>query len=312
MVSGPSEKFASGYVALIGVPNAGKSTLLNALLGEKLSAVTSKPQTTRKKFIGVLTDEKTQIIFLDTPGLHESEKQLNKFLVREAHEAISEADVVVFLFPKDEAPSPELFELYQKIKDEKKCLLVVTKNDLDFPFSPPSPSRGEARNRNPVRGEPRVRVKNPLLISVPKKQGIEALLKEIKKLLPQNPPYYPDDILTPENLRDIASELIREKAMMYLHQEIPYSLAVELIRFKELPTLTHIEANLVVEQDSQKGMVIGSSAKMIKKIGMEARTEIEKLMETKVRLELHVKVDHKWTKDPAKLAKYGYGLKKSS
>lgn len=289
MVNNPLKDFRAGYVALVGVPNAGKSTLLNVILGEKLSAVTSKPQTTRKKFVGVLTDEKTQIVFLDTPGLHESEKQLNKFLIREAKEAISEADVVVFLFPKDENISPELFELYTKIKDEKKCLLAVTKNDLKmFPVS---------------------KIKNPILVSCVTKEGVKTLLTEIKKLLPENPAYYPDDILTPENLRDIASELIREKAMMYLHEEIPYSLAVELIRFKELPTLTHIEANLVVEQDSQKGMVIGSGAKMIKKIGMEARTEIEKLMETKVRLELHVKVDHKWTKDPKKLAKYGYHLK---
>lgn len=269
----------SGFVAIIGPPNAGKSTLLNKILGEKLAAVTDKPQTTRSRFLGIYSTENCQIIFLDTPGVHESSKKLNQYMKQEVEGALGDADVICLLF---DSTNPDTFfdrfvnELIKK-NPSKNFLTVVNKMDL---------GRGTLSAKTGV--------------------GVPELIAKIISLLPEGPAYYPTDELTDKNLRFLAAEIIREKAMELTFQEIPYSLAVEIILFKEEPEITRIEANLVVEQESQKGMVIGRGASLIKEIGIRSRKDIIKLIDNKCLLKLSVKVDKNWTKNPARLAHYGY------
>ncbi|MDO8519778.1 MAG: GTPase Era [Deltaproteobacteria bacterium] len=305
----------SGYVAIIGRPNAGKSTLINKILGEKLAAVTDKPQTTRSRFLGIYSTDDCQIIFLDTPGVHESEKKLNQYMMEEVGAAVQDADVVLLLFDgtrKDEFFEKFVNELIAK-NPAKKVLSVVNKMDLP-PFEKGGPG-------------------GIFPISALRGTGVPELLTQIYELLSEGPAYYPTDELTDKPLRDIAAEIIREKAMELTFQEIPYSLAVEILSFKEEPKITRIEASLIVESESQKGMVIGKGGKLIKQIGSESIKDIKRLLGglasppplakpmepppqrpfgpcyVKVLLKLKVKVDKNWTKNPARLAAYGYRKK---
>ncbi|MBI2339775.1 MAG: GTPase Era [Deltaproteobacteria bacterium] len=312
--------FKSGYIAILGAPNAGKSTLLNAILKEKIAPVTDKPQTTRKRLKGIYTTKVCQMIFLDTPGVHRSEKNLNRFMLREIDEAVRDADVLVYLFAVDQPETDEMIRLIGQIRQkfpQKKGLALVTKIDL-----PIEKHRLDVealrREFSDMKGYP---------ISALTGQGLDEVIQVLTEALPEGPALYPEDDLTDENLRDLAAEIIREKAMALMYEEIPYSLAVVVNEFKEpdhprplSPSLegrgegegehrdaiTRIQADLIVEHDSQKGMVIGEGGRMIKNIGMNARKDIETLLGTKVFLELKVKVDKNWTKDPARLARYGY------
>ncbi|MDO8518605.1 MAG: GTPase Era [Deltaproteobacteria bacterium] len=270
----------SGFVAIIGPPNAGKSTLLNKILGEKLAAVTDKPQTTRSRFLGIYNTDDCQIIFLDTPGVHESEKKLNQFMKQEVEGALGGADVICLLF---DATAPDLlFDQFVnrliKKHPSKNFISLVNKMDL-------------------------VKEGN---LSAKTGYGVPELIAKIIALLPEGPAYYPTDELTDKSLRYLVAEIIREKAMELTFQEIPYSLAVDIISFKEEEKIVSIEANLVVEQESQKGMVIGKGASLIKEIGIRSRKDIIKLIDNKCFLKLNVKVDKNWTKNPTRLNYYGY------
>lgn len=286
--------FKSGYIAFLGAPNVGKSTLLNAILKEKLAIVTPKPQTTRKKLAGIYSTATCQMIFLDVPGVHESAKALNQTLHHEITRAVLDADVLAYMISVDTgaAEIKKIFAHNQKKYPQKKSILILNKVDLA--------DHGQVLNLRPFANLPQCRV------SAETGAGIAPLLQTLESLLPEGPAYYPDDQLTDANLRDLAGEIIREKAMLHLHQEIPYALAVEILEFVETADSTRIQANVVVEQESQKGMVIGRGGQMIKTIGSEARVDLAKLLGQKVRLELKVKVDKKWTRDAAKLKKYGY------
>lgn len=291
--------FKSGYIALIGTPNAGKSTLLNTILGEKLAAVSPKAQTTRKNFLGILTTEKYQMIFLDTPGLHQSPKLINQYMIEELDEAVKEADLCVYLVPVDELFHEEVKLFHEKISKkypQKKFLLVLNKCDLDF--------------KEHLIDIHQLKSDFPDLHCAPlsalKAEGIQEFLTTVEAMLPEGPAYYPDDQISSSNMRDIVSELIREQAMSLLHQEIPYALAVQITAYKEKESLTKIEADLIVERDSQKGMVVGKGGEMIKKIGSCAREVIEAQIDDKVLLKLRVRLDKNWTKDPKKMARYGY------
>lgn len=293
--------FKSGYIALLGAPNAGKSTLTNAILNEKLAIVSDKPQTTRKKFLGIYSEPGVQMIFLDTPGVHESQKLLNQSMLNQIEEAIADADILCFLVAANERISQEMKDLTARVSgrfQKKPRVVVLNKVDL-------------APDKLPDRLEAITKVWGGIptfSISAINRQGVPELVAALKEMLPEGPAYFPEDDLTDVSLRDLASECIREKAMEMLHQEIPYALAVDILQFKESPEITRIEANLIVDQDSQKGMVIGYGGKMIKEIGSRARVDLQKLIGTKIFLGLQVKVDKNWTKNPAKMAQYGYAL----
>lgn len=280
----------SGYVAILGAPNVGKSSLLNRILDQKLAAVTSKPQTTRKRFLGIHSTDQAQILFLDTPGLHDSEKPLNRTLQQEIKKAIEDADLILLLTSVDKN-IPDI----RKLAVNKPMILAI--NKIDLLGNDKSPLQ---KIQGAFSGMTR------FLISAKEGTGIQELIAGITLRLPEGPQYFPEDHLTDTQLRDIAPEIIREAAMEHLHEEIPYQLAVVVESFKEEEKITKIEANLIVERETQKRMVVGAGGKMIRDIGIQARTNLEVLLGCKIFLKLIVKVDPNWTKNPAKLRKYGY------
>ncbi len=290
-------KTKSGYVVFLGEPNVGKSSLLNAILKEKIAIVTHKAQTTRKRVAGVYTFDECQIVFLDLPGIHRSHKRLNQFMMDEVMGTIHEADILIWLFDATENHSSILKDAYddvQKNHPDKIQYFVWTKRDLltkPHDLSLKSLSCESSQK---------------FLVSAKTGEGIGELLYALCQQLPEGPFYFDGESLTDWSLRDLSAEIIREKCLLFLHDEIPYALTVAVQAFKEEKNLTRIEADLIVEHDSQKGIVIGQGAKTIKKIGMLARPDIEKLLGKKVDLRLKVKVDKNWTKDDFKLREYGY------
>lgn len=296
--------FKSGYIAILGAPNSGKSTLLNKILNDKISAVSVKPQTTRKRLKGIYTSQSTQMIFLDTPGIHAMDRELNRFMMHEVDNAVREADILCYLMGLDRPLSPLLLEmsrLYQTKYREKMSFVAL--NKIDVTLKEQRLTRMEVQKNFP---------RYPILpLSARTGEGIESLLKFLEQALPEGPQYYPPDdegdvSLTDASLREIASEIVREKIMELTFEEIPYSVAVDVVSFKEEADITRISMTVVVEHESQKGMVIGKGGRMLKEIGTRARIDIETFLKAKVFLELHVKVDKNWTRNPARLAKYGY------
>lgn len=283
-------------VAILGRPNAGKSTLLNRLLGQKLAIVTRKPQTTRSRILGILTLEDAQLLLLDTPGFHDSPKALNRFLNEAVDEALEDCDVAVLLVDAVEGWDEGHQALCARLaKRGAPVLLVATKNDRPGNAAlmwPPPPVEGAAF---------------ALRVSATTGQGVDALIRKMVELVPESPAYYPAEEVTDRSLRFLAAELVREAAFVELSQEIPYSTAVEIEDFDEsVAGLVRIRANLVVERHSQKGMVIGRGGAMIKRIGIRARRSIEGLLESKVHLELWVKVEPHWWQRPKRRRSLGY------
>lgn len=295
----------SGMVALVGPPNAGKSTLMNNLLGQKISIVTPKPQTTRNRILGVVNEDEYQIVLLDTPGLHKSRIPLNREMVQIAMDSLSEVDVVLFLIDIS-LPLPE--KLKQKKEEELAevmkhvdcpAILILNKVDLLekekllpmislyselFPFEAVIPLSA-------LRGD-----------------GTKSLIDQILQLLPMGPRYFPEDIPTDATERFLVAEIIREKVFLQTGQEIPYSTAVTIESFKEDTTkhLVTIHATIVIERDSQKGIIIGKGGKKLKSIGTAARRDIEKLIGEKVLLKLWVKVKKKWSQNENFLKELGF------
>ena len=282
--------FKSGYVALIGRPNSGKSTLLNALIGEQLAIVTSKAQTTRHKITGILNLDDAQIVFLDTPGYHRSRKALNHYMNEVVDSVIGDADVTCLLVEADRKDLSIERGLFDRI-GVKNCIVVINKADLisadEF--------EGVAKRIHDEWG-----AKEILVLSALKGLGVEALVDALKARMPEGEAFYPDDLYTDHPVRFIASEIIREKVFKQMQQEIPYSTAVEIEEYRDATEenpVTLIKAAVVVERDAQKAMVIGKGGKRIKEIGKKARQEIEELVDGKVFLEIFVRVDKDWTKD---------------
>jgi GTP-binding protein Era len=282
----------SGYIAIIGEPNSGKSTLLNRILGERLSIVTPKAQTTRQRIVGIHNAPGAQMIFLDTPGLHDSEKPLNRFMMGEAGAAVKDADVVCVVVDAADSAMPKKACRFHK---GSKCVVALNKLDtiLDRPW--------EA-----VVGEYRALCGGVEAFGISAKtgHGVDALVAKLAEMLPEGEPFYPCDIYTEHPVRFIAAEMIREQAMLCMHQEIPYSVAVEIEEYREEPHIHRIQASIVVDKDSQKGMVIGSGGQMIKRIGELSRAKIEALVGAKVFLKLLVKVDKNWTRKPRAIKRY--------
>ncbi|MEK7291509.1 MAG: GTPase Era [Planctomycetota bacterium] len=291
--------FKSGYVAIVGKPNVGKSTLINDFLGCKLSIVTPKPQTTRKKIMGVLTKEDYQIVFYDTPGIMEPKYELQKYMVREAYDAIKDADVVLMMVESFEPPTDKDKEFLGKLSHLSiPVILAINKIDLV-----------KKDSLIPILSAYSEQFKFAEIVPVSALNGtnLDLMLTLIAKYLPEGEPFYPEDYMTDYNERFMASEIIREKVFEFYGEEIPYSTTVDIEEFKERGEgKDFIKAIIYVERDSQKGIIIGENGKAIKRVGVIAREEIEKQSGRKVYLELWVKVMEKWRKDKSKLRKLGY------
>jgi len=290
------ESHRAGFVAIVGPPNAGKSTLLNRLLGERLAIVTRKPQTTRSRILGILTLPGAQLMLVDTPGLHEGSKPLNVALNKAVGEAVKDCDVALLLMDRAEGWSEihdDLMTLLQL--DQTPVIVVGTKQDLvdqsDLGW-PPAEAEGAVAQAS---------------ISGLDGEGVPALLQAIIAALPVSPPLYPEEELTDRPLRWLCAELVREAVFECLQKELPYSMAVDVLSFDESrPDLVEIHANLLVERDSQKRIVVGAGGSMIKRIGTRARRSIEKLVGSRVHLQLFVKVDPRWLKSARRIEELGY------
>jgi GTP-binding protein Era len=292
--------FKSGFVSIIGAPNVGKSTLLNRLIGEKIAIISPKPQTTRNRILAVKTTPHYQMVFLDTPGIHQAKGKLNLAMVRTALATLSTVDLILFLL---EAQSPHdksnqsVLEALQSV--ETQSLLVVNKIDLV-----PEQSLSEIVEKFTGLHQ----FKGSVCISALHNLGIDNLLDKIVSLLPTGPAYYPQDTLTDLPERFFCAEIIREKILHLTSEEIPYAVAVTVGSFKEdeQKNLIRIQADIHVERPSQKGIIIGKGGAMLREIGKQARLDMEKLLGARVYLELWVRIQKKWRKDPRALKEFGY------
>ncbi len=295
-----NEEHRSGFVSIIGKPNVGKSTLMNAYLGQKVAIVSPKPQTTRHKIRGILTLPNAQIIFVDTPGIHNPLHKLGEYMVKTAISAILDTDVVVFLVDVSQLPDDEDRLIAQILKERCKSPVILAMNKMDLLTPDKVKPHTEAYL---ALGE----FKDWILISATTGDNLDKLRDMIISYLPPGPRYYPEDQIADVDERFIAAELIREKALHFLHQEVPHSIAVVIDEFKDRSEdLSYISATIFVEKESQKAIVIGKDGAMLKKIGQAARRELEIILGRKVYLELWVKVRRRWRKDEEELRRLGY------
>jgi GTP-binding protein Era len=287
--------FKSGFIGIIGPPNVGKSTLLNTLIGEKISIVTPKPQTTRNRILGIKNLPGAQLIFVDTPGIHHTKKKFNRYLVQTAQTAFRESDLVLVMVEATQAiPQDEFLFVVECLKNfEKPVFLLINKIDLV-----------EKQTLLPLIDayQEIIPFREIVPISALHGSGVEQLENFLLSYLPEGPKYYPDDLFTDQTERFMAAEIIREKIFVLLQQEIPYSIAVTIEEFNERKHgIIFIRATIWVEKISQKGITIGKDGKMLKEIGKRARKEIENLLHTKVYLELWVTVKKNWTQKEASI-----------
>ena len=295
-----SEKgFKSGFVAVVGRPNVGKSTLINALIDDKIVIVSDKAQTTRNRIVCVYTDEKKQIVFMDTPGIHKPKQKLGEFMVDQAVDSLREVEAVLFVVAANEKRGPgDNFVIEQLRKVNVPVFLIVNKIDTmekqdlleaivsyenSYPFEAVVP------------------------ISAKEKDNIEEVVNLLEKHLPEGPKYFPDDMITDQPERLIISDIVREKILLQTHDEIPHAIAVDVDEMKTREDgTTYVRATIYVERDSQKGIIIGKQGAMLKTIGRQARGDVERLLATKVFLDLWVKVKKDWRNKSGMLSELGY------
>jgi GTP-binding protein Era len=291
------ENHRSGVVAVVGRPNAGKSTLINQLLGQKIAIVSPKPQTTRRQQLGIYSQKDAQLLFVDTPGLHKPQHKLGEFMVEVAERALRDADVILWLIDVSEPLHPGDRAIAETVKKAKNpVMLALNKVDL-------VPDRELTEYTSLIDAAEVHR------ISALKGTGVRELLQALIAQMPLGPRYYPADQVSEVNLRFLAAEAIREKVMLHTEEEIPHSVAVDIEEYREREDGTHyISATIYVERDSQKGIVIGKQGSMIKQIGSEARVDLEKELDAKVFLDLHVKVLKNWRSDDALMQRLGYRI----
>ncbi|MEM9895448.1 MAG: GTPase Era [Bacteroidota bacterium] len=289
-------EFKSGFVNIIGRPNVGKSTLLNALLKEKIAITSPKAQTTRQRMFGILNEKDLQIVFSDTPGAIDPAYKLQEKMMGYVKTAFQDADVILYVVAlEDKNDFPALIEL--ALKTEAPLLFLINKVDQQ------KGSQVLDKTRYWTDLYPELEI---LAISATENEGISSLKERIIALLPYHPPYFPEDEVTDKSERFIAGEIIREKIFINYQQEIPYSTEVVITDFKEGDNIIHIDAEIFVERESQKGIIIGKKAVSIKKVGTEARKEMELFFRKKIHLQTFVKVEKDWRKDDRKLSRFGY------
>ena len=274
----------SGFVAIIGRPNVGKSTLLNQILGQKIVITTDKAQTTRKRIKGIYTTEEGQIVFVDTPGVHKPLNKLGEFLLDEAKIAVPDADVILFLVDgSDPAGKGDKWIAQNLLQTQIPIIIVMNKVD--------KVKKPEKIEENLLSYKTLFNENLPVVkISAKTGRNIDTLIKNIYKKMPEGEPLYPEDIVTEETMRDVTEEVIREKILLNTSDEIPHSVAVKVTNYMEQEEIDKIYATIYCEQKSQKGILIGKGGNLLKKIGTEARLELEKIVEKKVYLQLEVKV----------------------
>ncbi len=294
--------FKSGFVAILGRPNVGKSTLLNNLLGTKVASTTPKPQTTRTRILGVLHGKGYQIAFIDTPGIHDPINKLGEYLVKNAMKSLKDSDLNLFLVEAPEGFTDEDREALEQVyeKSSAPLILVINKIDLAPDYDEDSIVSEVSKIREPVAVVP---------ISAFKRINLDLLIDTIIENLPEGPPFYDEDFITDSSYEEIVAEIIREKLIMSVYQEIPYQTAVvvEKIAPKEdNPDVLHIQADIIVARPGQKVIVIGKGGSTLKKIGMQARQELEQFFGQKVFLELWVKVRENWYKNDRMIKEFGY------
>jgi len=286
----------SGYAAIIGKPNAGKSTLMNRILGSKISITTHKAQTTRHQVVGIFSDDDTQVVFLDTPGVISPKYELQSAMMRTVGRARADADVILFIFdPTDRHPTDEVIELLRSIN--KPILLVVNKIDVI--------DRSKAEKKV-ADLEDKLRFKSIHYVSALQGTGTDELMDAIRGQLIPGPPYYPKEDLSEHPVRFFVSELIREQVYLQFQEEIPYSCTVEVISYDADVDIDRINAEIIVNRNSQKGMLIGKGGKAIKNLGIKSRESIEEFIGKKVFLDLHVKVREKWREKENWVRNLGY------
>ncbi len=293
-----NDQYKSGFAVLIGRPNVGKSTLMNRLIGQKIAITSSKPQTTRNRIQTVYTSEEGQIVFIDTPGIHKAKNRLGDYMVKIAHRSLTEVDVILWLVePSNFIGAGERHILDQLRKVNVPVILVINKIDTVkkeelFGFIDTYQKEMDFAEIVPV--------------SALKNDNTAELIKCIMKYLPYGPAFYDEDTITDQPMRQIVAELIREKALRCLEEEIPHGIAVTIEKMKSRGQIMDIDATIICERDSHKGIIIGRQGSMLKKIGSNARTDIEKMLECKVNLQLWVKVKKDWRDSDFLLKNFGY------
>src|SRR6056297_3154412 len=290
--------FKSGFVTIIGRPNVGKSTIINNIIGEKISIISDKPQTTRNKIQGVFTDEDSQIIFIDTPGIHKPKNKLGEYMGEEIDSSLDGMDLVIFMTDEKESLGPGDNFIIEKIKGLNTPVIgLVNKIDIHKNFTFVELELKESGVFHKI-----------FPISATKGINIKNLLDEVKSIMPEGPKYYPDDYITDRPERFIIAELIREKALNFLWQEVPHGVGIYIDKIEDSGdgNVININATIMCEKNSHKGMIIGKQGSMLKKIGTAARKEINRLLGTKTHLELWVKVKKDWRDDENILKELGY------
>ncbi len=292
--------FKSGFVAVIGKPNVGKSTLINALVGEKVAITSPKPQTTRNKILGIKNGEDYQVVFVDTPGIYNGQSELGKYLKKSTESATNDVDAIVVLLDAGKVTKTDFDLIAKQEKSPVPVFVVINKIDISSyeKLYPTLAKLNEYRF-----------VKKFVTLSALRKRNIDVLLDALLDVLPEGPEYFSRDQYTDKNIRFMAGEIIREKALLFLQEEIPHGIAVEINTFKELKNIIKINADIICESDRHKKIIIGSNGSMLKKIGSSSRGEIEKLCEKPVMLELFVKVRPDWKQNKSTLAELGYDIK---
>lgn len=290
--------FKSGFVAIVGMPNVGKSSLLNTIVGQKIAIISDKPQTTRNKILAIHTTKEEQIIFTDTPGIHNPHNKLGEFMVGEAKQSINDTDIVVFMVDA----TRKIQDMERKIASDVKktglpCILVINKIDLvqKENLLPLIADYCSLADFNAV-----------VPISAKNNDGVDLLLEDIREYLTVGPKFYYDDMITDQPEKQIAAEIIREKLLWCLDKEVPHGIAIEIEKMQEKKTITAINAVIYCEKASHKGIVIGKNGEMLKKVGSMARQDIEKMLGKKVYLELWVRVKNDWRNSNFLMKNFGF------
>jgi len=295
----------SGYISIVGKTNVGKSTLLNEILGQKVAITSRKPQTTRHRLLGIKTIEDSQMIFIDTPGFHKGHKRaLNQYMNKVASSAMKGVDVLIYVIEGLNWTEEDQELMSQIPEGYETSILVINKTDKIEQKEDLLPFIGSMSELN--------KFSDIIPLSALKKQNVSSLVDSILLKIPEGDHIYPSDQVVDVSERFLASEIIREKCITRVGDELPYRISVAIDKFKEEDKITHIDATLFVEKSSQKGMLIGSSGSKLKSIGTAARLELEEVLQTKIMLNLWVKVKSGWTDDEAMLSTMGYDLGKSS